>query len=244
MFRVEISHARLVPALVALLALAVAAAGCQRLKPGQPRRVVVLDFASQVEDAGSAPRAQAVADLMTASLANYPRVAVVERQGLRPLMDQALNKTLTIPEFGRLAEVDYVVVGSLAKLNENLVLSARLLSVKSGQLVPGSSVTRACKREEDLYPLVQNVSRIMAHHLQVLAERYDAMARGENSAASDGAMMPSQPSAPQQTPLMAPPAQSTPPAAPPTGAPQSLNRNAPGMPVVTAPAQPVAALGG
>ena len=222
MFRVEISHARSVSALVALLALALAAAGCQRLKPGQPRRVVVLDFASQVEDAGSVPRAQAVADLMTASLANYPRVAVVERQGLRPLMDQALNKTLTIPEFGRLAEVDYVVVGSVAKLNENLVLSARLLSVKSGQLVPGSSVTRACKREEDLYPLVQNVSRMLAHHLQVLAERYDAMARGETAggeaAAGTGAESPSQPSAPQPAPLMAPP---TAPAAPATGAPQS-----------------------
>ena len=106
--------------------------------------------------------------MLTANLVNYPRVSVVERQQ-NPVVGQ--RDWLAA---GRQAGVDYVIAGSISKLNDNYILNARLLSMTTGQIVPGSSVTRSCDREEDLYPLAQAVARVLAGDLQVLSERYEA----------------------------------------------------------------------
>lgn len=160
-------------ALPLLLAL-----GCSRGPALRDPRVLVMNFENTIENHGSTVYTRSLAEMMTSCLANYPRVAIVERQDLTSLFEKLQNSPKRWQEIGRKAKVDYVIAGSIARLDQNFILNARLLSVATGDIVRGSSVTRYCKREEDLYPVVQAMSRIMAAHLKYLAEYYEAQARG------------------------------------------------------------------
>lgn len=162
--------------------------GCARQVGMVDRRVLVFDFDTAATAAvPAAPNATpgavapqlgaSLADLMTASLANYPRVGVVDRQGVRPLLDQARREPTRLQEFGQEIGVDYIIVGSVARLDQNYVLNARLLSMSTGEVVKGSSVTRSCRREQDLYPVIEAMTRVLAGHVRVLAERYDELQR-------------------------------------------------------------------
>jgi hypothetical protein len=52
-------------------------------------------------------------------------------------------------------------------------------------------VTRSCPREEDLYPLTQAIAAIMAHHLGILAARWDKAAIGKLATIENPAEEPS-----------------------------------------------------
>lgn len=159
---------------ICLLGLfALAASGCSRYQP-RNRSVVVMDFENNVTDASKAVLSQSLADFLTASLANQARVTVIDRQGIQWLLDEAFDKPVRWQDVGRKVEADYLVVGSVAQLDDNFIISARIFSVPSGKIVPGSAVTRYCKREEDLYPVTQAIARIIGFNLKVLAERHDA----------------------------------------------------------------------
>lgn len=144
--------------------------GCARQPIRSDRAVLVLDFQDNVNSSETPELSRTLAELMMTNLDNHPRIIVRERRSL-PLNDpQATWFTL-----GRQANADYVIVGSISRLDENYVVNARLLSLATAQIVKGSSVTRSCRRTEDLYPLMEAMSRIMASHLKVLADRFEAM---------------------------------------------------------------------
>lgn len=162
-------------ALTLLLSLATMwlVTGCQGVKFGEDRRVLVMDF--QSSELALDKYSKSLPELFTASLANYPRVGVLERQDVQ---SSDLRYRYQWRRVGREVGAHYLLIGSINKLDENYIINARLYSIGAGQIVKGSSTTRACTREEDIYPAVQAISRIMARHLNVLAERYDAIARG------------------------------------------------------------------
>jgi TolB-like protein len=143
--------------------------------------VVVMNFENTIVDHGSKAYSPSLAEMMTACLVNYPRVVVVERQDLDYLFNGIKKNPSRWRVLGRKAGVDYVIVGSIGRLDRNYILNARLLSVETGEIVHGSSITRYCKREEDLYPVIQAMSRIMAYNLKYLAEYFEAQARGEQA---------------------------------------------------------------
>jgi TolB-like protein len=152
---------------IGLLGL-MSAMGCARTDPSYDRRVLVMDFQNMVPGEESAPLGRSLADMLTANLTNHPRIAVVERQANPALV------TGNWREAGERAEVDYVVIGSLSRLENNYIVAIRLLSMVTGEVVKGSAVERYCNREEDLYPVVAAMGNVMAHHLQVLAQRHEA----------------------------------------------------------------------
>jgi TolB-like protein len=162
------------------LAPVLLSAGCATAPINGDRRVLVMNFESTVSDKNAGAYSRALAEMMTACLVNYPRVAVIERQDLRAL-EGSDSRPMRWQSLGRQAGVDYVIVGSVSRLEKNFILTARLLSVRTGEIVKGSSVTRYCQREEDLYPVIQAMSRAMAAHLKYLAELYDAQARAEGT---------------------------------------------------------------
>jgi TolB-like protein len=167
-----------------LLALALAV-GCAHRPEIRDRRVVVMDFENTIPGPQTVPYSQALADMMTSELANYPRVAVIERQDLKNMTEDHEVRSSRWYELGRKTGADYVIVGAIARLDRNYILNARLLSVETGQIISGSSVTRYCKREDDIYPVMQAAARVMAHHIKVLAERHDALAQGPPPAAAE-----------------------------------------------------------
>ncbi|MCE5231520.1 hypothetical protein LLG95_18230 [bacterium] len=164
--------------LLLMLILSMALAGCARQTIRDPR-VLVLDFESTLSEPG-VPDGPSLAELMEQNLVNQPRVAMVTRQGMQSLMQKAIARQMSPVDVGLRANADYVVIGSLTRAGGgNYVLNARLLSTATGDIVPNSSVTRACRQERDIYPLVQAVAKASAWQLRVLAEYADQAARGE-----------------------------------------------------------------
>jgi TolB-like protein len=155
-----------------LLLLAV---GCMHAPRTRDRRVVVLDFESNPQKA----QAHSLAEWLRASLANYPRIAMVESSVVEGYLQSGSHEPNALRDAGRKADVDYIVLGSISQLDRNYIVNARLLATTTGEIVKGSSITRACNREEDLFPLTQAIARVMAGNIKVLAERYDAQAQGQ-----------------------------------------------------------------
>jgi TolB-like protein len=143
---------------------------------GRDMRVLVMNFENTVPDSKSEKYSKSLAEYMTSCLANCQRVSVLERQDLDYLLDYAENRPTCWQKLGKKTGRDYVVVGFISRLDSNYIVNSRLLSVRTGQIVKGSSVTRYCKREEDLYPVVQSMCRFLAYQLKTLAELYDAQA--------------------------------------------------------------------
>ncbi|OPZ09336.1 MAG: hypothetical protein BWZ08_00495 [candidate division BRC1 bacterium ADurb.BinA292] len=153
-------------------------AGCAREPLIRDRRVMVMDFENAIDDPAQSHLSGGLAEMMTSQLVNYPRVAVIERQDVAAYFDKARTDPQRWHELGRKSNIDYFIIGSIARLEDNYVLNARILSVATGQIVSGSSVTRSCAREEDIYPTMQAVTRAIARNIQVLAERFDRLATG------------------------------------------------------------------
>jgi TolB-like protein len=153
-----------------ILAVLIGALGCARTPVNYDRRVLVMDFQNLITADQTSNLGAAMADLLTANLANHDKIVVVERQANPALQSPSWQ------EAGRKADVDYVIVGSISRLQENYIIAIRLLSMSTLEVVPGSSVERSCNREEDLYPVVAAMGNVMAHHLQILSQRLEARA--------------------------------------------------------------------
>lgn len=145
------------------------------------RRVLIMNFESSVP--GGTQYSASLAEIMTAYLVNAPRVGVLDRQDLGGLLSRTTGpRALRWQDIGRKADADYVIVGSIGRLDQNYLINARLLSVKTGEIVKGSAISRYAKREEDILPATQAICYVLAYQLKYLAELYDAKARGERIA--------------------------------------------------------------
>lgn len=151
-------------------------AGCAQIRD---RRVLIMNFESSVPG-GDKTYASSLAEMMTSCLANSPRVVVLDRQDLAGLLSRTSGaRALRWQEIGRRAGADYVIVGSISRLDQNFIINARLLSVLTGKIVNGSSVTRYARREEDIYPAVQAICDVLSYQIKYLAELYDAKVTGK-----------------------------------------------------------------
>lgn len=157
-------------------------AACAHTSATRPfRRVLVADFEAMVPSASHTNVSTSVAEWVTASLVNTPHVSVIDREGLDYLYQQARRRPDPWRVIGRLAQADYLVVGSVSKVDRNFIIQARIFSVRTGKIVPGSSVSRSCDRLEDLYPATQALTRVLGLHLQELARRHLQYANPEPS---------------------------------------------------------------
>jgi len=143
--------------------------------PSGPRvmNVVVLDFESNISDKETLTHDRSLAEMMTANLANKPRVAMIERQELNIRLNRVGRSSGGWRKLGRRTGWDYVVVGSISRQGRNYVISSRLLSLTTGRVVPGTAIDRACEREEDFYPVIQAIADGLGFHIRVRAEELD-----------------------------------------------------------------------
>lgn len=174
------------PALIPVLLIALIALpafGCQ-MDP-RPRRVAVMEFEIAIPGDNNQHHSRTVPELLTASLSNDKRIGVVERydvqQGLAAV-DPGRDPQ-KLQRLGRQLNADYLVEGSLSKLEDNYILNARLFSVATGETVPGTSYFKSFQREEDLYPSIQSVSRFMAYQVA----NYDKRVQLAEKARTDSA---------------------------------------------------------
>ena len=71
-----------------------------------------------------------------------------------------------LQSLGKKLEANYLIVGSIQRLDNNYILNARLFSVTTGEGVPGASSSKSCRRQEDLYPLIQAIASEMAYQIR------------------------------------------------------------------------------
>lgn len=156
-------------ALVAALGLALGACASDQ---GRRRRVAVLDFENTLSESRYQGFAKAMATMLHDQLANEPDVSTVERhevekaQERRSLRDLVSANPGSLRSIGKKLKADYLVVGSISRLQENFIINARLFSVATGEIVPGTSRTRSCRRESDLYPLIQSLAHFMGYQVR------------------------------------------------------------------------------
>jgi TolB-like protein len=155
---------------------AIGLAGC--VQPSLVPRVGVMNYDNALTEEGSRHFDRAIAEWLTTSLGEDPRLAVIERDEViqssylvDPTDTYVARNVLNLRRVGRRIGADYLIAGSIARLEGNYLLTARLYSVETSSVVPGSAMTRSCHRLEDVYSLVQATAREMADRIAERAER-------------------------------------------------------------------------
>ena len=92
-------------------------------------------------------------------------------QGVRSRVGRRRPSPVLVVGIGKKLKADYLVVGSISRLQENFIINARLFSVATGEIVPGTSRTRSCRRESDLYPLIQSLAHFMGYQVSSYENR-------------------------------------------------------------------------
>jgi TolB-like protein len=148
-----------------------AAAACQTDQ--RARRVAVLEFDVAMPGGRSPHLARNIAELLTASFAEDSRFGVVDRYDIAQGMAafEPGGDLQKLQALGRRLHADYLIEGSLSRLEDTYILNARLFSVATGETVPGTSFFKSFQNEEDLYPSIQSVARFMAFQVAGYEER-------------------------------------------------------------------------
>ena len=55
-------------------------------------------------------------------------------------------------------DADYLVAGSVSRLDEEFIIVVRLFSVRKGLVVPGSAIQQSCHNEEEIYPRTEAIA--------------------------------------------------------------------------------------
>lgn len=150
--------------------------GCAHAPTIRDRRVIVLEFENSIMDESAQPLSQSLAELVTAQLVNLDRVSIIDRGKITSLESYNRQQRQRTGLMRKPPPADYLIVGAISRLKHNYIVNTRIFSVSLGEFIKGSSLSRFCDREEDLYPVMQAITQDLAFQLKILAERHDALA--------------------------------------------------------------------
>ena len=69
-------------------------------------------------------------------------------------------------EIGQKLNADYFITGSVSMLENNFIMTARLYSVTTGKVVPGSAKTVSCSRAAELYPQARILAKSLIYQIE------------------------------------------------------------------------------
>lgn len=161
---------RIAPALLTLMAVGVLA-GCQN--DTRARRVGVMDFRVEMPQSEGSGMGTPIAETLTNQLMRNAAIGTIPRSDVVAVANRQIESANgpVMRRIGRRLKVDYLIEGSLSKLNNSYILNARLFSVTTGRTVPGTAVLRVFRREDDLIPVIQNVADFMSYQVAAYPER-------------------------------------------------------------------------
>jgi len=145
------------------LLISVSYLSAQRPTPGSPRpaagqTMAVADFSGKDRELG-----RFIAETLLTELARSEKLQLVERSELhRALVELKLQSTgLTEPgqvkRVGQLVGVANLIVGSYLHHNDQIIINARLLDVRSGRLVPGGAA-RVAENRNDIVSAIHRLA--------------------------------------------------------------------------------------
>lgn len=138
-----------------------------------PRRVAIMDFVVASEDPRHRYLGIAIPEWMTQNLANYgDYIKLLERQDIHRFLaeidaDPSDPRNLSRwQKLGQKIRAQYLISGSCSRLGQNYILAARIFSVETGQIIPGSATTQACVYDYEIYDRVKRMSAEMAWQIK------------------------------------------------------------------------------
>lgn len=136
-------------------------------------RIGVPDFESTLSGEADERLKGTMAELLTSTLVNDARIIMIERRDIELLQRRGARgkNELLLGKIASKLKADYLILGSISRLEGNYILNVRLFSARTGASVSGSSETRYCRREEDLFPSLQAMAAFVA---QKASEDYAA----------------------------------------------------------------------
>ncbi|MBN1517688.1 hypothetical protein JXA32_14085 [Candidatus Sumerlaeota bacterium] len=156
--------------LLMLLVFPAISAGCY----ANYKRVLVMNFESATGANDADKLSIAVPEYIMTFMSGERGIVLLERQDinrfLEPVEGVELPKDSRLMQrrwkaLGAWAGADYLIVGSVSKLDDNYTIVARLFSVEKGVVVPGSAVRESCRSEEEIFYQSQKVARAMTAHI-------------------------------------------------------------------------------
>ncbi|NQU43158.1 hypothetical protein HQ520_07720 [bacterium] len=146
-----------------LLALWVFATGCTYQRPC---RVVVIDFENATGNTDFDFLEKALPEYLLTRLANSDKLILLERQ--KACSSQIKGDGCSDPWLAKsLKRAQYVIAGSVSRLERNFILTARICNAYNGQIIPGTAITQTCVQEREIYSRVQNMADFLAAQLRV-----------------------------------------------------------------------------
>ncbi len=137
-----------------------------------PKRVAVMDFDNLTGADNYQFLKGAMGEYLTSYLTNSGIIMLRERQDIAVSLAEIDGSMWDKERYDRLRtlgkklKVEYIVLGSVSRLEGNFVVSARLFSVKKGEVIPGTSVTQSCRQEYELYDRAQLLGGYLSQQLK------------------------------------------------------------------------------
>lgn len=119
---------------------------------------------------------QAVAEIMLTEMARGDEFTVIERAQLESLLlEQSLGSSGLVTsdsavEIGALLGADVIVVGSVSRLGDTYTLSARAVSVATGEVL--ASKTDSCRKEDKLVGLATDMAAVARENLPEMISQH------------------------------------------------------------------------
>ncbi len=186
-----------------LILSALALSGCVQTS----KRVAVVDFDNLTGADNYQFLRGAMGEYLTSYLTNSGIIMLRERQDIAVCLAEIDGSTWDRERYDRLRtlgkklKVEYIVLGSVSRLEGNFVVSARLFSVKKGEVIPGTSVTQSCRQEYELYDRAQLLGGYLFQQLKtrgVIETPGAPVAGGEGTKESaDDTIQPISPATPE-----------------------------------------------
>ena len=138
------------------------------------RYVAVMDFENNVPGETYAGLATAIPEFLMESFTNAERIGLVERQDMNRFLGARYGEDYQRlrhdrwREIGQKLDADYFITGSISMLENNFIMTARLYSVTTGKVVPGSAKTVSCARAAELYPQARILAKSLINQIESL----------------------------------------------------------------------------
>ena len=137
-----------------------------------PRRVAIMDFENATGSTFNDKLKVAVPEYLTQYLSGYDSIHLLERQDIHRFLaeiDADPSDTQRLSRWQKLGQkinAQYLIAGSCSRLDRNFILTARIFSVETGQVIPGSASTKTCINESEIFDRAKNIASELAYQLK------------------------------------------------------------------------------
>lgn len=166
------------------------------------RHVAVMDFENNTGEKRYDYLESAIPEYVTADLANRQDLTLLERQDVQRYLAeidfdlQDLRRLSRWQTLGRRVGADYLVAGSVSRLQNNFILTARIFDVRRGRIVSGSSIVGTCVFESQLFDRANHIAAQIAQMLASPGHGNHRPDAPDSEPTHDRAAQPSEPRTP------------------------------------------------